>query len=641
MTTVTITIDDPNGLNSNLLFPSAFPNDVFSGSSAPSSGSLGFRRYVNGVVDPSVSYSLAATGSSFALLPIQIPVSDLSGFVNAFTFTRTPSGGSGTQIMHVDFALDGTWATSGGVYISSFAGLTVDVLMNRIAERTPANLIVIGNVGNDVLNGSFLNDTLRGAAGADLLIGGAGTDVASYEGSNVGVTVNLATGAASGGHATGDRFSSIENVLGSSFEDTLTGNAAANFLDGGLGFDVMDGGAGDDFIFGRDGGGVLRGGAGNDRIDGGVQNDTIYGGIGNDELRVGDGDNSGFGEDGNDVLRGAGGVDRLFGGAGIDFMRGDVAADLLDGGVGADTMWGGIGNDTYVVDNAGDVIDEINDLGNGIDTVISSISFSLLPSTRVIGDVERLTLSGTANISATGNALANILTGNAGSNVLNGGGSADTMLGRAGNDTYVVNTALDIVSESGGSGIDTIVSSVSLSLVRSARLVGDIERLYLAGTAAANGIGNALANSIVGNGAANILNGGAGNDVINGSGGNDTIYGSAGNDTLTGGPGNDFFAFNTAPNTLTNRDRIADFSAVADTILMENAIFTRLTATGTLNAGNFRLGAAALDANDYVIYNPATGVLTYDSNGNAAGGAVQFGLLLPAVAISAADFVVV
>ena len=219
----------------------------------------------------------------------------------------------------------------------------------------------------------------------------------------------------------------------------------------------------------------------------------------------------------------------LIGNSGANVLTGLDGNDTLNGGGGADHMFGGTGNDTYVVDNRGDVVDETG--GSGSDTVQSSISFSLADPVHAIGDIENLTLTGTANINATGNALDNVLIGNSGDNVLigldgndilNGGAGADKMYGGTGNDTYVVDNAGDVVNETGGSGIDTVLSSVSFSLADPKHAIGDIENLTLTGTANINATGNALDNVLIGNSGNNVLIGGAGADTLDGGAGIDT-----------------------------------------------------------------------------------------------------------------------
>src|SRR6185295_18212482 len=96
-------------------------------------------------------------------------------------------------------------------------------------------------------------------------------------------------------------------------------------------------------------------------------------------------------------------------------LTGNAGANVLNGGAGADVMAGGIGDDTYVVDNAGDVVDEST--GAGVDLIQASVSYSL-GSAR--GAVDNLTLLGSSNLNGTGNALNNVLTGSAGANVLDG-----------------------------------------------------------------------------------------------------------------------------------------------------------------------------------------------------------------------------
>ena len=105
---------------------------------------------------------------------------------------------------------------------------------------------------------------------------------------------------------------------------------------------------------------------------------------------------------------------------------------MLNGGAGGDTMCGVGGNDVYVVDNAADIVDESLTGSSGTDTVQSSITFSLADTARVRGSVENLTLTGSSNINATGNALNNTLTGNSGNNTLDGGAGADTHARRRG-----------------------------------------------------------------------------------------------------------------------------------------------------------------------------------------------------------------
>jgi serralysin len=209
-------------------------------------------------------------------------------------------------------------------------------------------------------------------------------------------------------------------------------------------------------------------------------------------------------------------------------------ADTINGGLGADTMNGGDGNDTYIVDNVFDIVGEsFNDaLGGTSDTVLASVSYSLGLGTTSGSNgfgIENLTLTGAANINATGNAKNNILIGNSGSNVLNGGLGADTMNGGDGNDTYIVDNVFDIVGESfndalGGTS-DTVLASVSYALglgTTSGSNGFGIENLTLTGTASINATGNAKNNILIGNSGSNVLNGGLGADTMNGGDGNDT-----------------------------------------------------------------------------------------------------------------------
>ncbi len=194
------------------------------------------------------------------------------------------------------------------------------------------------------------------------------------------------------------------------------------------------------------------------------------------------------------------------GNSNVNILTGNAGNNLLDGHAGADIMIGGAGNDTFIVDNVNDVVVETSggstDMG-GIDLVKSSVSYTLTDA-----HVENLTLTGTAAINGTGNALENIITGNAADNILDGGAGVDTMIGGAGNDTYLVDNTGDVITDT--SGTDVVIASASYVLPLA------IENLILTGSANISGTGNALVNTITDLGTGNKYAGrrrGRGHDV--------------------------------------------------------------------------------------------------------------------------------
>ncbi|MFG6487753.1 PA14 domain-containing protein [Roseateles sp. BYS78W] len=433
--------------------------------------------------------------------------------------------------------------------------------------------VLIGTAGANRLDGGAGNDLLNGGAGADTLIGGSGIDTATYAASGAAVTVNLSTGRGSGGDAQGDTLSGVENVIGSAFDDVLTGAAGTNVLTGGAGNDtynvddttdviVENAGEGTDSVnasvsyvlsanvenltltgnadidaTGNALDNVLTGNAGNNVLDGGLGSDRMAGGAGNDTYivdSVGDVVTENFGE-GTDTVRSAisyalgANVENLVltgsasnsatGNALDNVITGNSGNNLIDGGAGADTMAGGAGDDIYIVDNAGDTVTE--NAGEGTDLVRSSVSF-------VLGaNVENLTLTGSANIDGTGNALNNILLGNAGNNVLDGKAGADQMAGGAGDDSYVVDNVGDQITENVGEGTDSVRSSISWVL-------GDnLENLTLTGAGNIDATGNALDNVITGNAGANLIDGKAGADTMAGGAGDDTYIVDNSGDTVS------------------------------------------------------------------------------------------------------------
>ncbi|MBW9053610.1 calcium-binding protein [Rhizobium mesosinicum] len=253
-------------------------------------------------------------------------------------------------------------------------------------------------------------------------------------------------------------------------------------------------------------------------------------------------------------------------------------------------IYGGTGDDTFTVTSPTDIVDESR--GGGTDTVMSSISFSLADTTHAIGAIENLTLTGNANINATGNQLANILVGNYGANVMDGGAGADSMKGGGGDDSYIVDSIYDVVIEAGGSGKDTIKSSVSLSLMDKDHVTGTVENLVLSGSDNINATGNVMNNVLTGNSGDNNFDGGRGEDRMIGALGSDTYKVDSAGDIVdeTGGGGNDTvsasisYYLENALGTVENLT-LTGSSAINGTGNGENNVLTGNIASNMLSGG--------------------------------------------------------
>jgi Ca2+-binding RTX toxin-like protein len=424
-----------------------------------------------------------------------------------------------------------------------------------------------------------------------------------------------------------------DTIRGLGGNDTLSSLGGNDFLDGGVGADTMTGGSGNDvYVVDNTADAVAEAsGGGFDTVRSSVSY-TLSANVERLLLSGGPAIN-GTGNNLSNEIVGNNAANELNGLAGNDTLRGRGGNDVLIGGLGADTMQGDEGNDVYNVDNAGDVVIEAS--GNGFDTVQTTVSYTLS------ANVERLLLTGGPAIDGTGNDQNNDIVGNeaanvlsglggndtlsggAGDDTLNGGLGADTMDGGSGNDSYTVDNAGDAVIEASGGGFDTVRSSVSYTLD------ANVERLLLTGGPAIDGTGNDLNNVITGNNSANVLSGLDGNDALSGRGGIDF---------LTGGAGDDTFTFNTALGE-GNVDTITDFEAGADSMLLDDAVFAGLS-LGTLSADAFNNGGA-VDADDRIIYDTATGNLFFDADGSGAQQATQFATLSNQAPVSNTDFIVV
>ena len=223
------------------------------------------------------------------------------------------------------------------------------------------------------------------------------------------------------------------------------------------------------------------------------------------------------------------------------------------------------------------------------------------------------------------------LTGGAGDDLLNGGAGADSVIGGAGNDTADYSTS--------GSGV-----TINLTLGGAQTSGGDGSGDVLSGIE--NVTGSALADTLTGDSGANILSGGGGNDLLNGGSGDDILIGGSGVDTPTGGTGSDKFAFLSLNDVLSGGDTIADLLSGTDKLVFARDGFSALGGTGgtlasptPLSASEFVANATGTpqDNNDHLIYNTTTHQLSYDADGNGAGGAVVVATFSNGVTLTAPD----
>lgn len=148
-----------------------------------------------------------------------------------------------------------------------------------------------------------------------------------------------------------------------------------------------------------------------------------------------------------------------------------------------------------------------------------------------------------------------------------------------------------------------------------------------------------LIENAIGGPGGDIIIGNQGHNLLRGGGGGDKLYGLSGSDTLDGGPGRDSFVFDTRPSS-SSLDCITDFSVADDTIVLENAVFTKVGSAGKLSTSAFWVGSKAHDSTDRVVYDKDLGNLIYDADGTGRTAPVQFALLPKGLSVTAADFIV-
>jgi Ca2+-binding RTX toxin-like protein len=433
---------------------------------------------------------------------------------------------------------------------------------------------VFGGDGNDTLydgagantlSGGRGDDVLAGGSGNDVLDGGAGSDTASAFDAPSAVVMSLVSNQVTGSGSGTDTLIGIENLEGSAFNDTLTGDGGANVLTGGGGDDLLNGGAGSDTASYHDAAGAVSvnlalaspqavgGGAGSDtfvsieNLEGSAFNDTLTGDSGNNVLSGLSGDDMLVGGAGNDTLDGGAGndtasyagasgpitiglsnaaaqavgggqgsdtfiaVENIIGSQFADTLSGDGNANMFTGGIGDDVLNGGGGSDTAVYSDAtGAVSVDLNITGHAQAIGGGDGSDTLNSIENVVGS--------NFNDVLLGDGGANILTGNKGDDVLNGGAGIDTAsyAYASGGVTVDLNIAGTAQNVGGGEGTDTLI-----------------------------GIEN-----VIGSNYDDVLIAGTQTTIVYGGGGNDLLSGKMTGQTLDGGAGIDTVDFSNAPATM-------------------------------------------------------------------------------------------
>jgi Ca2+-binding RTX toxin-like protein len=559
------------------------------------------------------------------------------------------------QRVEVEVTLNGAIAAI--VKVDGIAEDAIEGIENIITAAGNDRLIGDSNDNNFSSGGG--DDFLRGGLGHDTLNGSTGADTADYSDKTQMVKVVLKGEALATAEVNGafeDSLQGIENIIGGSAADKLTGDEGANSFKGLGGRDTINGGAGSDHADYSDKTKKvevnLKGATGTTVKVNGVAEDTlkkvegVTGGSAADKL-IGDGEANSFkGMKGKDTIDGAAGLDTA------DFsdktkklaiiLNGATAVTVKVNGVNDDSIKnienivGGSAGDKLVGDSQANIfkglggVDTING-GAGLDTAdfsdkVTAVEVALNGSTAVsvkIGGVAEDSIKNVENL--VGGSAGDKLTGDAKANIFKGLGGQDTIDGGAGVDTadYSDKTGLVAVALNGAT---TVVVSGDGDFIK------NIEHVI-------GGSGNDL---ISGDGSANRLEGGGGKDQLKGGDGKDTLIGGTGDDTMDGGLGADRFVFNSALST-TSFDIIAEFVHDKDIIQLDDAIFKKIGPS--LTAGEFHAAAGAVaahDKDDRIVYDLTTGKLFFDVDGKGGAAAVQFATLNSRPAgLDAHDFIIV
>ncbi len=596
---------------------------------------------------------------------------DGAGATNAFVTIFTISNGYTGGLTAYNFdGFIGSLTLTGFAEDETIVGATGSDTLSGAG----GNDVLVGLAGNDTLNGGDGDDVLRGGAGDDILIGGTGNDTASYSDAAAGVTVNLTLAGAQATGAGSDTLNGIENLVGSGFNDTLTGDAGNNRIEGGAGNDT------------------LIPGAGTNTVDGGAGTDTaVLLGNYSDYTISADATSATFvrngGADETNIFLN---VERYRFANGLVVAPGTGGADFFDlsAKTGQVTLATGTGNDSFLLGGALLATDRI-DGGTGLDQVglqgnytganrlvlqdgtLSNIEvLALLPNGNYdIASADATVAAGQVftvfggNLASTDSLTFNGSAETDGSFLMFGGLGTDNLTGGAGGDAFFFGPDRfgpnDVVV--GGAGIDQLgldgfagtlslradnadvevvallrgpngtTNSYGTIVVEDSWVAAGTTKTITGVTSFQDQVGPVVANLVIdgsreSNGSLRILSG-SGNDTLTGGAGNDILFGGMGRDRITGGAGADTFVFNSAAESnvtvgtggaaVLNYDTLFDFTQGSDTIQVNGQTYASFTAgqNGRLDDATFNDDLATAVGN--IVGN--AGVTFTATSGNHAG----------------------
>jgi Ca2+-binding RTX toxin-like protein len=455
------------------------------------------------------------------------------------------------------------------------------------------NNVLAGLQGDDRINCLDGDDTVVLGHGSNVVSGGKGSDTVAYYHSPRGVTIDLVEGAGGDGMLNEDHFEDFENVIGSNFNDKITGDDNNNILKGLDGDDHIAGGDGDDHIAGGKGADTIDGGDGSDTID---YSNELESGIRLNLLRqivTGGSDSKGdryknienaVGTKFNDHLVGDDGPNKLFGLDGDDYISGGNGDDLLCGGKGRNKLVGGKGNDRFLIGEGENTIEagigdntiDYRDSEDAVHVELEKLEVIKSTGERDKFDYIRNVTGSKHDDIIKGDEMDNHIDGDDGNDYIDGGEGNDTLHGGEGKNKLLGGTGDDVFLVYGGS--NNIDGGDGKDTISYAQYLGEQYKFIVSENLRINSQSETLLpttsqqkleypfpfqkkgltinlsdgeviksessinvfvdiENVIGTHYNDAISGDAQNNVLDGLNGDDTIYGGAGNDTLRCGRG--------------------------------------------------------------------------------------------------------